>query len=385
MNDFQEWTAVAQEHLRPFASALLAISIAALLGCLAAIVALFILRRIAARPDNANLACYERRWRAPVKFLFPLLFVSFTGAAFTLPPAVGDPFLRIANLLIIAGVAWFAIRTVKATEDLVQLKFDIAAQDNLEARKVHTQMRVLEKLLIVMIIIIAGALMLMTFERIRHLGVSIFASAGIAGIVLGFAAQRTLGNFIAGLQIAITQPIRIDDVVIVEGEWGVIEEITLTYVVVRIWDLRRLVLPINYFIEKPFQNWTRVSANILGTVFLHVDYRIPVEAIRRELQQICEKSPLWDGKACGLIVFDALSTTLQLRALVSARNAGQVWELRCLVREKLIEFIRDNYPDYLPRFRAELGPAPNAVGEEGQRRGYEDAIPEIAKPVGRES
>ena len=196
--------------------------------------------------------------------------------------------------------------------------------------------------------------MLMTFERVRQLGTTILASAGVVGIVVGMAAQRTIATFIAGLQIAITQPIRVDDVVIVENEWGRIEEITLTYVVVRIWDLRRLIVPITYFIESPFQNWTRTSADILGTVFIYTDYTVPVNAIREQLQKILNESEHWDKKVCVLQVTNASDRTMELRALMSAADASAAWTLRCEVREKLLAFIKKEYPQALPRLRTEL-------------------------------
>ena len=184
------------------------------------------------------------------------------------------------------------------------------------------------------------------------------ASAGIAGIVLGFAAQRGIATVLAGIQIAISQPIRVDDVVIIEGEWGKIEEINLTYVVVKIWDLRRLVVPVTYFLDKPFQNWTRVSADILGTVELHLDYSVPVDAVRQEFKRLVDASPLWDGKVCGVQVTGSTETTMTLRPLMSAKNASDAWDLRCHVREKLIEFLQKNYPGCLPRVRAEVTKCP---------------------------
>jgi len=196
--------------------------------------------------------------------------------------------------------------------------------------------------------------MLMTFPKVRQLGTTILASAGIIGIVVGMAAQRTIGTFIAGLQIAITQPIRVDDVVIVENEWGRIEEITLTYVVVKIWDLRRLIVPITYFIEKPFQNWTRVTADILGTVYIYVDYTVPVDSVREELQRVLKESEHWDGKVCVLQVTNTSEQTVELRALMSAADASTAWSLRCEVREKLIDFMKKKYPQALPKLRAEL-------------------------------
>jgi small-conductance mechanosensitive channel len=194
----------------------------------------------------------------------------------------------------------------------------------------------------------------MTFDKVRQLGTTLLASAGIVGIIVGLAAQKSISTLFAGIQLAITQPIRIDDVVIVENEWGRIEEISLTYVVVRIWDLRRLIVPITYFLEKPFQNWTRISADLLGTVFLYVDYTVPVEAVRSELKSILENSKLWDGRVCVLQVTNASERTVELRALMSAADSSSAWELRCEVREKLIAFIRQNYPDALPKVRAEL-------------------------------
>jgi small-conductance mechanosensitive channel len=201
----------------------------------------------------------------------------------------------------------------------------------------------------------------MVFEPVRQLGTSILATAGIAGIIIGFAAQRSISTLLAGLQIALTQPIRLDDVVIVENEWGRIEDISLTYVTVRIWDQRRLIVPINHFIEQPFQNWTRSSADILGTVFLHVDYRAPLAEIRTELDRILAESPYWDGKVKVLQVTDAGPQTLELRALGSAADASLAWDLRCEVREKLVTFLQQHHPDSLPRVRAELRTSPNPL------------------------
>ena len=240
-------------------------------------------------------------------------------------------------------------------DDFVLTQYKIDVKDNLKARKIKTQLQVFKRIVIFVVGIIALATMLMTFETVRQLGTNILASAGIIGIIVGVAAQRTLATLLAGIQLAVTQPIRLDDVVIVENEWGRIEEITLTYVVVRIWDLRRLILPITYFIEKPFQNWTRATADILGTVSLYADYTVPIQAVREELHRILQNSELWDRKAWGLQVTNASERTIELRALMSSLDASDAWNLRCDVREKLIEFIRGNYPDSLPKIRAEIG------------------------------
>lgn len=219
---------------------------------------------------------------------------------------------------------------------------------------IYTQTRVISNIIVGAVIVLVASFMLMTFPAVKQIGVSLLASAGVLGVVLGFAAQKTLGNVIAGIQIALAQPIRLDDAVVVENEWGWIEEITLTYVVVRIWDLRRLVLPISYFVEKPFQNWTRTSADILGSVFLYTDYTVPVEEVRAELGRLLEKSTYWDKKVNVLQVTNATDRTIELRALMSAENSPTAWNLRCEIRERLLEFLQRKYPKSLPRSRVEL-------------------------------
>jgi len=295
---------------------------------------------------------FKHCWR-PFQWLIILLIISLA-----LPVMLGREYpagaKHILSLLSIAILSWLLIKIVCMASDYILNRFSIDQQDNLRARKVHTQLNVIKRILIVIICILAFGTMLTTFDKVRQLGTTLLASAGVIGIVVGIAAQRTIGTLIAGLQIALTQPIRIDDVVIVENEWGRIEEITLTYVVVRIWDLRRLVLPITYFIEKPFQNWTRVTADLLGTVFLYVDHTTPTDTIRGELKRILENSEHWDGKVCGLQVTNTSERVVELRALMSAKDASTLWTLRCEVREKLVEFMQKNYPQHLPKIRAEL-------------------------------
>lgn len=298
--------------------------------------------------------------RPPLRLFLPLFFTGLVAPSLKLPGGGLRLLTHLTSLLLIFAVSYAAISGLRFLRDLFLARYDVTATDNLRARKVHTQVAVLEKVLITVIVILTVAFMLMTFDGVRQVGVSLLASAGIAGIILGFAAQKSIGNLLAGIQIAITQPIRIDDVVIVENEWGRIEEITLTYVVVRIWDLRRLVVPINYFIEHPFQNWTRQGSNILGTVYVHTDYTVPVDALREELERLVKPHPLWDGQVCVLHVTDARPETLEIRLLVSTRNSGEGWELRCYVREKMVEFIRKNYPDSLPKTRVAVA--------EGKRR-----------------
>ncbi len=291
---------------------------------------------------------------APLYLLLPLVAVSFSLELTALSPNVMDLIRKVISVAFIISVAWLLAKLAFVLEDLILNRYRLDVRDNLKARKIYTQVQFFKRGVIIVICIIALAIMLMSFKRVRQLGTAILASAGILGIVIGFAAQRSLSTLLAGLQIAITQPFRIDDVVIVEGEWGRIEEITLTYVVVRIWDLRRLVLPITYFLEKPFQNWTRESADLLATVYLYTDYTVPVEKVRTELQRILKESDLWDGEAWNLQVTNTNEKSVELRALMSAKDASTAWNLRCEVREKLLDFIQSKYPDALPRLRAEF-------------------------------
>jgi small-conductance mechanosensitive channel len=224
---------------------------------------------------------------------------------------------------------------------------------------VMTQVRVFRGSMGVLIWILALAAMLLTIPGVRELGAGLLASAGLAGIVVGFAARPVLSNLLAGLQIAMTQPIRMDDVVIIEGEFGRVEEIRTAYVVVRLWDLRRMIVPLTWFIENPFQNWTYISAEIIGSAFFIVDYTVPVEPIRQELKKIVESSPLYSGKVCALHVTEITEHGMQLRAIMSAHDAGAAFDLRALVREQLMEFIHRNYPQSLRRVRAQLQDFPD--------------------------
>jgi len=255
---------------------------------------------------------------------------------------------------IIVAIAWFLIILLRRIKRQVLKQYDISKEDNLKSRKVYTQFNILEKVIVFVIILTTIGLILLSFESIREIGVGIFASAGVAGIILGLSAQKVFGALMAGIQIAITQPFRIDDAVVVEGEWGWIEEINLTYVVVRLWDKRRLVLPSTYFLEKPFQNWTRSSADIIGSVFLYTDYNVPFDALRAELKRILNTTDLWDKNVQVLQVTDSKEFTVETRILVSAKNSPTAWDLRVYVREKMIDFIRENYPDSLPRTRVTL-------------------------------
>lgn len=265
-----------------------------------------------------------------------------------------DLLARLMVIAVITLVGWAAITALRIGADIYLLRFRIDTEDNLLARKHLTQVRVLVRTADALVVVVTLGAALMTFEPVRQYGVSLFASAGVAGLVAGLAARPVLSNLFAGVQLAMTQPIRIDDSVVVENEWGWIEEITATYVVIRLWDLRRLIVPLTYFIEKPFQNWTRDSSAILGSAFLYVDYRAPVDKIRDKLGDVVKQSKNWNGKVVGLQVTDAKERTIELRCLMSANSAGQAFDLRCEVREHLIDFLQREHPEALPRERSEI-------------------------------
>lgn len=263
--------------------------------------------------------------------------------------------VRHVNALgLIVALTWLGVRCIKALADTIVELNPVDLSDNLRARRIQTQTRVLSRSVMVMIGLAGLGLALTTLPQLRQIGASLLASAGVAGLVVGFAARPVLSNLLAGIQLALTQPIRLEDVVIVENEWGNVEEITGTYVVVRIWDQRRMIVPLQWFIEHPFQNWTRTNADILGTVLLWVDYRLPLEPLRREAERLCQAAPEWDGRLCLVQVVEAGAHAMQLRALVSAGDASRCWDLRCRVREGLLDFIRRDYPECLPRLRAEV-------------------------------
>jgi len=295
-----------------------------------------------------------RHIRGPLRLGLPLLVVAAAMPFVQLPERFAGLLRNIISILTIVTVSWIVVRCASVLEDYLYERYSIDSRDNLKARKIRTQMVYLKRVFAVIVGVIALALILINFDKVRQLGTTILASAGIVGIVLGFASQRSIALLFAGFQVALTQPIRIDDVVIVENEWGKIEEITLTYVVVRIWDKRRLVVPISYFIETPFQNWTRVSADLLGTVYLYCDYTVPVQAVREQLRRILEQCEEWDGEVCSVQVTDATERTMAVRALMSAGDASLLWTLRCRVREQLIDYLRREFPESLPRFRARL-------------------------------
>ena len=290
-----------------------------------------------------------------LRVILPVAGVIFALPILHLPAAYAGLIATSTGILLIVAAAVLLVQAVQVGERAILLKFDITATDNLRARQVYTQIHIIGRVIYFAIGVFTVACILMMFPEVRHVGSSLLASAGIVGIIAGVAGQKSLANLLAGFQIALAQPMRQDDVVIVEGEWGRVEEITLTYVVVHIWDDRRLVLPLSYFIDKPFQNWTRTSAKLLGSVFIWVDYTFPVDEGRRALKQIIEGSALWDKRFWNLQVSDASEKTMQLRVLATAGDSSKSWDLRCEIREKFIAYIQLHHPQSLPQLRTQLG------------------------------
>ncbi len=310
-------------------------------------------RRLASSAEPRLAAAVIDRCRKALYLLLPVLAMSMAVSGIDTDDGIVVHLPRLLSVLSIALSAWVAVGIVHGFVDHVVATHSIKHSDNLEARRIQTQIRVLGRIAIFAVIVAAIAGVLMSIPAIRNIGISLFASAGIAGLALGLAARPALSNLIAGVQIALTQPIRLEDAVVVEGEWGWIEEITMTFVVVRIWDLRRLVLPISWFIENPFQNWTRTTADILGSVLLYVDYRVPLDDVRAEFGRALRDTELWDGKVEVVHVTDSTERTMQLRLLMSARNSSEAWELRCAIREQMIGFLQRQHPESLPRLRIE--------------------------------
>jgi small-conductance mechanosensitive channel len=304
------------------------------------------------------------RLRSPAQTL-----VILTGVGIILPLLdVPQHYLEILQkglaVVWFLALGWLLIAVVYCLEDFLLMRYDISASNNLRARRARTQMQLMRRMIITLLIMVDAGLVLSVFRdsQIWHYGAGLLASAGLASLVLATAAKTSASNFLAGLQIALTEPIRLDDVVIVEGQWGRIEEITTTYVIVAIWDQRRLIVPLTYFIETPFENWTRNTADLLGTSFLYVDYSIPVEPLRQEFTRVLKESPLWDGRVNALQVTNLSEHAMEIRCLLSASDSSRLFDLRCIMREKMITFIQQNYPDAFPRTRFSAVPGMEEKG-----------------------
>jgi small-conductance mechanosensitive channel len=380
------WAAYVPE----WAVALLGLASAVVFALIAHAIAFRVVNRLLRRRKSSVAASFVERIRWPTRFILLAFFITAVLPALRIAPELSLLLQRIASLSLIAMVGWLAISVVNLGGDILTLRYNIEIADNLAARRVQTQLRILKRTVNLVLLVVTVSIMLMTIPQVREFGVSLFASAGVAGIAVGFAAKSTIANLLAGLQIALAQPIRIDDVVVVEKEWGRVEEITSTYVVVRIWDERRLVVPLSYFIEKPFQNWTRRAAEILGEVFWYLDYTAPIDAMRTKLDEWVRESAHWDKKVALIQVTNTDKTTIEVRALVSAANSSANWDLRCELRERMITYLREQHPDCLPKIRQEqykVEPprAHNGADRDAERMGGEaGGAPGVAKETPRE-
>lgn len=344
--------------------------VAALSAAAIALLVVEVVHRVSRRLGQRSLLIAEltEHSHRPIQVAGTVLAIQF-AARFSTGYAVGTPWrqvmLHVLVLGIIATVAWLVASLLMVIEDTALARFRVDVPDNRQARRVRTQVVMLRRVTIAVIVILAIGVMLMTFPSVRGIGASVLASAGVIGVVGALAAQSLLANVFAGIQLAFGDAVRLGDVVVVEGEWGRIEELTLSYVVVQIWDDRRLILPNSYFTSKPFQNWTRTQTAVLGTAEFDLDWAIPVQAMREELRRLVEGTVLWDGRVCVLQVTDATGGMIQVRALVSAADASSLWDLRCLVREHLVGWVRDHRPTAMPRMRTELGDATSNLPWQG--------------------
>lgn len=344
-----------------------------------------LLERIGRRSKSVVDASLVRHGRRPSKIVFPLIALLIAVPTTSLPPWVEKPLEHVIGLGLIASVAWAVILLADVVADVIVARNRIDVKDNLAARRMQTQVTVLRRVFAIVVIIVTLAIMLLTIPHVRTIGTSLLASAGLAGLVVGMAMKPTFGNLVAGIQIALTQPIRVEDAVIVEDQWGWIEEITSTYVVVRIWNWQRMVLPLTYFIEHPFQNWTRTTACLIGSVHLFVDYTTSIDDLRKELERLVRSTDKWMGKVCVLQVVEATDKAIQLRALMDAPDAGTAWDLRCYVREGLIKYLQAHCPDNLPKLRTDVQhlPAAGIAENSGPPDGDQQNLPAVQSQSAR--
>ncbi len=327
-------------------------ALASLVALLAAALARALSRRLARTARVAWDGGLVETMVGPARLLLGLGAFSFALEYLRLPAPAEGVATHLVRTAVILAVTWAGLRSVGFLADLAGER--LRKRQGGAARTIATRIMVLRRVAGIAVAVVGGSLVLLQFEGLRTIGTSLLASAGVAGLVIGLAAQKSIGTLLAGLQVSIAEPFRVGDVVVMEGEWGTVEEITLTYVVLKIWDQRRLVIPIGRVLEAPFQNWSRTGTDLLGTVFLHADYRVPVEAVRREVERFARTRPEWDGKVAALQVTDATDRSIELRILVSAPDAGKLWDLRCATREHLVTFLQDlDGGRHLPRLRLE--------------------------------
>jgi small-conductance mechanosensitive channel len=330
------------------------ILIAIVVGVIAHRVLYWALRRMEERRHSSFGDAVIRRTCRPAAYILPLLAILATVPNLALPESWATSVLRVTGLLTIGAIAWTIITTIQLWSDVIVARHRIDVEDNLLARQLGTRVDILTRAAVIIVIIVAVGMELMTFPEVRTIGATLLASAGLVGIVAGLAARPLFENLVAGIQLALTQPIRLDDVVVIETQFGRIEEIHSTYVVVRLWDLRRLVVPLTYFINNPFENWTRRTANLLGEVYVFADWTLDVAALRAEIPKIVARSPLWDKQFQNLQVTEVTERAVQIRALVTARNSGDLFDLRCFVREEIVAYIREHQPHAMPKLRVEV-------------------------------
>ena len=350
-----------------------------LVSCAAALLIHFVIYLVAARLARRTVgiadSSFVEHTRASARVFFLAVAVHFTLPA--IPGAAAVPLLvQLATVFVVVSATWFVIRSVSVIDDVILDRHPLDGDDFL-AREIHTRVRVLSRMIMTAVAVVGAGAAMMAFPLVRQFGTSLLASAGVAGLLVGLAARASMANMIAGMQLAVTQPVRLEDVVTVAGEKGTVEEITATYVVVRKWDGRRLIVPLQDFIEKPFFNWTRRTTEILDAVHLYADYTVPVDAVRDEVRRIAGASEHWDGRRADLEVTGATERTVELRAVLSAEDSSKVWVLRCEMREKLIGFLQREYPECLPRVRAELSGAHGAPSEDKESQDEsQDAQPD---------
>lgn len=364
------------DHLPDYVWDALLTAVAIVIGLIVKFMLSLLLRRKPREvPHFSATRAILSRLGKPMSYFLPLLAFNFLFPLMKMRSTITPIVNRTIEVLLTISFATVLVGVVKVLEDYVYHTFDIQKADNLKERKIRTQLQFIRRMAITLILILTVCAILLSFNNLRKIGTGLLTGVGVGGIIIGFAAQKSLSNLLAGFQLAFTQPLRIDDVLVVEGEWGRVEEITLTYVVLNIWDQRRLILPINYFIEKPFQNWTRTSSDILGTVFLYLDFGTEIEPLRAELTRLLEDDPLWDKRVNILQITNASEKTMEVRALMSASSSGNAFDLRCNVREGLIKFLQTSYPEAFPLVRlqqkedarrntpgAQTSPAPGAGG-----------------------